>query len=331
MSKSLPEEASDDRERRSPFGYLLRAVISITLLIWAFMLVDFTRLREALTPALAWATLASAVLITLSAAPQSERWRLISEAIGSRLARKTAFRITLLSYFMLGVTPSTVGADGVRMMAMREGGASWTHGLAVILADRIYGFAAILILGVVGWPFIAIASPHLIYSVALPLIFLSAVAVTGGLVLNARAPRAWMRNPWARRFARFIRAINLIMADIRLASHCLFLALLALGASVASFFLIAHAAGTSGGIVMVLAVFPATLLLGFLPISVNGWGLREVSLVAMMGAFEVGPGAALATSLAYGVSVSLSGVFGLLAWWLIPAHQASKTPREEPA
>ena len=242
----------------------------------------------------------------------------------------TTLRATQLSYFMLAVTPATVGADSVRIFAMRQAGAAWAEGIAIVIADRLYGMAAILILGVVGLPFIWAHAPELLLPVAAPIALLALAMLAGIVALRIKMPRAWLRIGPARALARLSRAARLATGSFRLVSTALLLSLSIMIASAAAFWIITVAAGVQGGLVMVLSVFPGMLLLGFVPISVNGWGLREVSLVAMMAPFAIPSGAALATSVAYGLAVFVSSLLGLVFWWLLRGREIRK-PREEPA
>lgn len=311
-------------------GFLARGAISIALLAWAFQSVDFASLRDAMTPRLALATLIGALVVSACAAPQAERWRLIATAARTRISWPTALRATLLSYFMVAVTPATVGADGVRILAMRRAGAAWAEGIAIILADRMYGMVAILILGLLGLPFIWTHAPELVLPVAAPIAFLALGVAAGVICLRIRMPREWLRIGAARTLARLSRAARLATLGHRLVSTSLALSLLIMIANAAAFWLIAAAAAVPADPALVLSVYPGMLLLGFVPVSVNGWGLREVSLVAMMAPFGVPSGAALAASIAYGSAVFGSSLLGIALWWLLREPEAT-TPREEPA
>ena len=62
------------------------------------------------------------------------------------------------------------------------------------------------------------------------------------------------------------------------------------------------------------ALTPAALLIAMVPVSVGGWGVREVTLIYVLGTAGVDATAALSLSMAFGLLRIFVGAFGGLAW-----------------
>ena len=73
----------------------------------------------------------------------------------------------------------------------------------------------------------------------------------------------------------------------------------------------------------VVLVGGATLF-AVLPISLGGWGVREVGMVALFGAVGVSPERALTLSVLYGVLPLLISLPGGLSWWMGGAPERGK-------
>ena len=59
------------------------------------------------------------------------------------------------------------------------------------------------------------------------------------------------------------------------------------------------------------------LLASVLPISVGGWGSRELSLVALYPYFGTEPPVAMAVSVAFGLATLIAGLVCIVAsWWI---------------
>ena len=76
------------------------------------------------------------------------------------------------------------------------------------------------------------------------------------------------------------------------------------------------AAGLGLGIpfMILFAVTPAALLMAMLPISLGGWGIRELTFVYFLGAAGVGAEAGLSLSIAFGLLRAVVGAMGGLTW-----------------
>lgn len=65
-----------------------------------------------------------------------------------------------------------------------------------------------------------------------------------------------------------------------------------------------------------LAAFPIVSVMALLPISVNGWGVRELTLVALLGP-RIGHGETLSASLLFGIAYLLAGLICGMLWVIL--------------
>jgi hypothetical protein len=63
-----------------------------------------------------------------------------------------------------------------------------------------------------------------------------------------------------------------------------------------------------------IVLMPLVLLTTMIPVSIAGWGVRELSMVTVLGAVDVPPDGALAVSLAFGLAILLVGLPGGVLW-----------------
>jgi uncharacterized membrane protein YbhN (UPF0104 family) len=72
--------------------------------------------------------------------------------------------------------------------------------------------------------------------------------------------------------------------------------------------------GLDVNFVDVLLIIPITNLITVLPISIAGWGVREVVIITGLGFLGVSPEAALALSIFYGLLILVSAIPGAIYW-----------------
>ena len=71
-------------------------------------------------------------------------------------------------------------------------------------------------------------------------------------------------------------------------------------------------------------LFVSMICVTLLPVSIGGWGLREVAVVALLGTYGVAPEAALSLSVTFGVIVILSSLPGAIVWAAYSPPQPSR-------
>lgn len=305
---------------KSRLWLLFRAALSVALLVWLASTVRLGELQQTFTARLGLSMLVAGLLVLASAIPAAERWRIIAQASGVDLNRRDALASSFLSYFALQLAPSTVGADAIRIAALRGKTGRWSSKLASVMIDRAYGVISLVLLSFISLPFLAAVQSDLLMGVAaLTLLGFGAivVAITASFF---RAPVRWLRHGSVRATARIVLAFRRACAAPRIFVPALLYSFATHGLCMAAFYLVLWSASDAGAqIASVLGTFAPVGLVSLAPISINGWGVREASMVPLLADFQIEAPAALAGSLAYGLAVTLSGALGLAAWFLIRA------------
>lgn len=303
----------------------LRVVACVVLSILAVRQVEVDEVLARADTRLLLAVALAAVLLGASAWPQAARWRLIAYTLRVRLDRSLALRATLISFFLLAVTPSTLAADGARAIALRGSGSDWTGSIHSVLVDRLLGLATLLLVALVGIPLLLAKAPPLRNIIGWPLTVAVIAAASGIALVARRLPRRWLRFRSVREWARLARTLRTVLSDRRSLLGASLYSLFIMALAMLAFSLIAAAAGARADLATVLGIFPIVLLASVLPISVGGWGARELGLVALYPYFGTEPPVAMAVSVAFGLATLIAGLVGIVAsYWIRPRNPVSE-------
>jgi glycosyltransferase 2 family protein len=283
-------------------GWALRLGFSAVLLAALFHLLDEGAIAAALTGAdPMWFALALAALwgqILLSAL----RWDLTARALGLEIGRGRAVSEYHLSVLGNTLLPGGVLGDMGRIARARHGGGLRLAAGSVIL-ERLAGQVALAIAGALGlalwfWP-----APWAL------------AAATGIASLCVALVCGWLPLPGTLRegLLRAWGAAGVWPAQIGLSALILGCNLLGVWASAAAVGVVLPPAAA-------LFVIPLTLLAMLLPLSVNGWGLREGVAAALWPLAGIAPALAVAASLAFGLAalaavLAGSAAVGLATLW----------------
>jgi uncharacterized membrane protein YbhN (UPF0104 family) len=254
-----------------------------------------------------WVALA-ALLYLADRCVASTKWRLLLATKGSRLPLRTALSIYLQSSFIGAVLPATVGSDLARARMAQPHVGSFASSLSTVIAERLIGVTALIISGGIGLLLLAPMSSW--HGVGTPMGWVAAgiVSLLGAALLTSRFRRARASAPgdpalgW---LGRFVRELEGRLIEYR--GHWKTLALV-LSIAVGQNYLftlvnwlLAVALGLEVRLITMLWVWPIVMMAIRLPISVLGFGVREVLLMQLIGSGGVSAAGAVSLGLASGL------------------------------
>jgi uncharacterized membrane protein YbhN (UPF0104 family) len=270
---------------------------------------------------------AAAFFVLLQMFLGGERWGTILKAFihGERPSMMSVQAVFYSSVFFNCLPIGAVGGDVARVLLARRFTVSLAQIVLSVMVDRVLTVAALIMLALATLP--TIASP-LARTAWLGGAAILAACVLGLLLLGTveRILGRW-------RHLRFVHFVLRMLEDVH---HLKTRAgLVALGFALASgacaglaVYCIAQSLGIAVGPVAMIAVSSIMTLIVALPISVAGWGLREVSLVALLGVLGVDREAALVLSVELGLITTLLSLPGGVVWLTLRDHRKAALPTE---
>ena len=295
----------------------IKVIVTAVLLWLAFRTVDLSavwRLLSSFDPL--W--LGGALLLTLLIiAADGLLLASVLRRFDRRVPFSTAMLYTLVGWFFSNVGPSTFGGDLYRSVQLSRVGTPVGTAVRAVLAMRLVSLATLILVMLAGFPIALrlVADPQGIAVLAGTVAASIAALVTiyFSADLNWRIPIIWR---WA-----LIEKLKTVSKDFRrLLSPNWESLTLWLQAAVQHLLRVAILAALTAGLGLgipletLFALTPAALLVAMVPVSVGGWGTREVAFVYLLGTAGVGTTAALSLSIAFGLLRIIVGVIGGLIW-----------------
>ncbi|MBK3732429.1 UPF0104 family protein [Azospirillum brasilense] len=249
----------------------------------------------------------------LSVVCAAERWRDSLWAAGERVSHGLAMRLMFTGLFFGQVLPGALGGDVVRGWLTYRGGASSAAVVLALVLDRLLALVGCILLLFLGLPHLVATAPPAVAWAGPAAVLLLAVAMVVGLQADRLPlPDVLLRPPVRAAQAQVARLRVALLGRAALAGllHSAAVHLCTVFAVIAY----AQALGIPVRVLDALAVVPMTIFAAALPISLNGWGVREGAFVAGFALYGLGATDALALSLMIGLSVTLSSLPGGLLW-----------------
>ena len=258
--------------------------------------------------------LAAAVFfLLLQIALGGERWRAILSALmrGRPPSMLTVQGVYYSSIFFNCLPLGTVGGDVARILLARKFALSVRQLVLSVLIDRMVVVVALIVLAVATLP-----------AVAQPLAVTAWFAAAAILVLGAVG--ILLLGPIERMLGRW-RDQRLIYLALRTAEELRYLtqrgglrglvwALSSAACGALAAYCIARSLDIDVELIAMIAVMSIVTFVAALPISFAGWGVREISVVALLGLLGVDRAAALLLSVEFGIIATLMSLPGGLIW-----------------
>jgi glycosyltransferase 2 family protein len=311
---------------------LLVAKIAVSLALLAYLLstTDLDalgrRVRSGDPVLLALAMALYAVILGIS----TWRWRVLLQAQGFEAPLAHLSGSYLVATFFNNFLPSNIGGDVIRVRDSSRLTGSTTTSLAVVAIDRILGLGALYALAVAayltGGPSVrrlAGATPVLLL---LGLVFaaLAYVFFRPGIARRVMAFSGLARLPWAlKRFETVQAAVHVYRSQVA-AVWIAFLGSVALQALVVYYYYnVARSLRIPLPLGACFLMVPLCTLVQTVPVSFNGWGIRESVFILYFSQIGLPRDSALAFSLVGAGLVVLMSLSGAIVW---TAREAGPAP-----
>ena len=262
-----------------------------------------------------WPPLAAGATALLATSPFSAlRWHLVLAAETTSPGPWTLLKIVLVGLFFNQVFPSSVGGDAVRAWRCHRLGIGVAAAIRSLVLDRISGYSVLVMLFAAGLPVLLHRLPDARQRYG-AVIFLGAALC--GLVVPFvidYLPQKLLRFRLVAEFAALSHEGRRLFAWPARCAAVLSLSVATMGLSILAFMLVAESLGVDLSWRSWVVIVPPVTLLQAVPISLAGWGVRELGVVVLLTGFGIPAAAALTTSLLFGVCLIVIGLPGGLLW-----------------
>jgi uncharacterized membrane protein YbhN (UPF0104 family) len=243
------------------------------------------------------------------------RWQIVLWAIGSHLPFWQAAKLFSIGNFFGQILPGAVGGDAIRIWKTQQSHIGISPATNSILLERAATVLGLILLALIWQGRLASYLPDPSLLKIFPLL---ALGGSMGLILLACLDKIIPSKPLSNAVHhRGLRALLLLSKDCRLVflSPKFLLALLTIIILAHLNLIVVMWAITQSSQKPVdlrdcLALMPAAILVATLPLSIAGWGTREVAMIWLFGLIGVPPSQAAAFSILFGLSgliISLPG------------------------
>ncbi len=300
LDDKADSSASDQPGAAKRRSWLVRLAVSAVVLGWLIWRTHWAPLVATLVELRFEFFLAALGLYCIAQVISSYRWMLLARGLGFDQGLGRFVALYYVGMFFNLFLPTSMGGDVVRAWHLTpEPGRRWAAALSVF-SERFSGLLALLAMGCAA----TLLRPDAVPVEALWAIWAATAAGFLGLVTLP-----WVSR-WYSKLRQLSASLSLCAGQRRRWIVSLLLSLMVQVASVIEIWLLGLALDFSVPFLAYMIVVPLVTLVTLLPISLNGVGVREASLVLLLGQAGVAPAGALVLGLVWFAMLLAAGLLG---------------------
>ena len=282
MAAERPE-ASPTR----PYALMaIKLVVSAALLAFLFSRIDVGRLWASARRASPSWLLVAMVVYLVNVLASTWRWHLLLDAQDVHVRRRSLFESFLVALFFNNFLPSNIGGDVIRIGDTAKPAGSKTLAAAVVLVDRGLGLMGLVLVAAIGAT-IAESTRHVVIPIWPSWLwagFLIGAAASAPAVLAPAGfgrllqPLTVFHPEWVGNRIEKLTAVLARFHDRPAAlAGCFGGAIFVQATIVVFYFIVAHALHLDMTFWDLAVIVPMSFVVQMLPVSVNGFGIREAT------------------------------------------------------
>jgi glycosyltransferase 2 family protein len=302
---------------------LLKIVISVGLVAWAFSKIDLQQVAAQLATANPWLILAALALFETAIIINGVKWQVLLRAQGVRVPFGSLLRFLFMGFFFNNFLPANVGGDVIRGYGLARYTDRAADAAVSVVVDRIIGLIAYMSTAFVAAVIVVNLSSGKDLDQVEWVAFVALLALLVGFAtLLSRRVRAVLSRLFALRFlsslaplwGRISGAFDAYRFQYRALASAFGLGLLGIVCTALVNWLLSQSMGGLMPLPTIFLLNPLIALALMLPISIGGIGVSQTAYPFFYGLAGVPPSHALAVSLLMQALMIIGSLPGALFW-----------------
>jgi len=228
-----------------------------------------------------WLITAALALYYAGMMANAARWHVLLRAQSAPVSFYETVKIVFVGAFVSNFLPSTIGGDAVRIVYVRRYFTGWAVGAASVVMDRLLNMLSF---------FITLPFSFITFGAQLLSMLKIGQAAGGAILAGTKTPASMAgafvqgkrkERPWKQTFVQVKEALVLWRNQPWQLALAFVISWLSNFVMFLGVWVISRGLGIQVALYQVMGINVLTYLLTLLPVSVNGYGVREVAMAAL--------------------------------------------------
>lgn len=273
---------------------------------------DFSRKLLNLSP---FHIIGALLFLILQSFIVSTRWMMIVKKISRPIAYGKILKAHYLSLSSSLILPNIVAEPAVKAYLLKKDNVPISDTISSVIIDKLFVLIGLSSLTIAVSPSIFFLYPETrhwlyIYVLLVTFLLLSQLLIRLDLVGRLFGKKRVLRD----KFEKYVNTFKYLLFDEQLIIPCLSLSFISQLFAICAVFILTLPMDPGLSFYQCVLLMPPVMLATAVPIAFNGWGVRELAMIYVLGFANISSEAALALSIQFGTIGLLLWSIGLIFW-----------------
>lgn len=255
------------------------------------------------------------ILLILQSAVVARRWMIIVKKIAKPVSYLNIIKAHFLSLSSSLVLPNIVAEPAVKAYLLKQYEVPVSDAITSVIMDKLFVLLGLFGLTILVSPCIFLLYPETQNWLYVYLLVITFLLLTHLMVkLDLAGKLIGKDTGIGEKYKKYANAIRYLLFDRDIIVPCLFLSFASQALAISSVFVLSLPMEPGLTYYQCLLFMPPVMFVTAFPIAFNGWGIRELAMVYMLGFANISTEAALALSIQFGTIGLLLWSIGLVFW-----------------
>jgi len=311
---------------KKPKTKFLFRLIGIGIFIYIISKVDSSKIINQYRNADTRLILISSIIIAVFILTKSLRWKAIANIQGIHLSLKESIMIYTSSLYLGIITPGRIGDFAKSYYIINNKGIPIGKALFSSLADRLFDLFFIVLAGYISLIFFPNIFQHqFLFSTLMLIVILSILIILIRKkeilikLINSALPKSKFKST-SIKLSNISRDLihEFALFNAKNLAFILTLTLVAWACHYTFFILSAHSLKIETSISNIIISISAAIFMSLLPISIAGFGTRDIALIIIFSRIGLSKEQAITFSLSFVLVYIIIGLLGFICWMISP-------------
>jgi glycosyltransferase 2 family protein len=324
LEKNTPESAANvedpaglkksGRPQRKIILFAVKAVLSIGIVSFLLHKIELTKVIDSLAKLDNRYFILTVSILVFHMIVLGLRWHIILRALGAHISYIQSVKYFAISLFFNQLLPGGLLAPAARIWWVYNRGVSPRIAYNSVLLERFVQIIGLIILVIATHSLLLERMTESLPSNSFLILVLTPILAILFLIFFKFIPSKYISNKILKFVAEFAADFWIIFCKLKSFLVQVSFSLLAHCITILAAYTLSQGFGLEIRIIDVFALMPIVIAITLLPISVNGWGVREIAMIGVFSMIGIQESDILALSITLGACILISRLTGGILW-----------------
>ena len=293
----------------------LKILLTISIIILLLTRVDLDDFLERLTDINLYQVAGALFFLILQSFAVSKRWQVVLSSVSHRIAYSKILGTHYMSMSSSLILPNLVAEPAIKAYFLKRLNVPISATISSVIIDKLF-----MLIGLLGLTLLVAPMVIFLYPMTMPwsnlYILIVFLLIFLKLIMHIGLPDSVRKIEFGilKKYDQYLDKAKLLFSDEKLIIKALLLSFLSQFFAICAVFILSFSMDPGLTLFECMLLMPPVMLATAIPVAFNGWGIRELAMIYVLGFANISSESAFALSVQFGTIGLMLWSIGLALW-----------------